>query len=126
MTQHKADPHISDPNSASRVIGQVDLIPVFSTIAGNLSREQRVRAIDEYLSGIMHAKSAEEQAKSICLAIATFAAHMREIRAPWRETLSESICLRAQQSKLGARCYVEDIRVLCDVAIAHVNCELFV
>lgn len=126
MTQHKADPRFSDPSSASRVIGQVDLIPLFSTSAACLSREQRVRSIDEYLSGIVHAKSAEEQAKSISLAIATFAVHMREIRASWRKTLSESICQRAQQSKLGARCSVEDIHVLCDVAIAHVNCELLV
>ena len=126
MTQHKADPRFSDPSRATRVIGQVDLIPMFATMARFRSREQRVQAMDEYFSGITLADSAEQQAKSICLAIATFAVHTREFRAPWRETLSESICQRAKQSKLGARCHVEDIRVLCDVAIAHVNCELFV
>ena len=119
MIPQKRNVRSSGRPDSARVIGQVDLIPLFSTIAGNWAREERVRAMDSYFSGIMDAKSAEGQAKSICLAIATFAMHMREIDSSWRETLPQSIQRRAQQAKIDTNCHVEDIRVLCDVAIAH-------
>jgi hypothetical protein len=119
MTAQKQNARHSELSDGARVIGQVDVIPLFSRVIGNLSREERVQAMDDYFSGIMLAKSAEQQAKSICLAIVTFAVHLRGTDTSWRQTLPRSIERRARHAGLGTRCHVEDIRVLCDAAIAH-------
>lgn len=119
MTLSKQNALPRGQGGAARIIGQVDLIPLWSRVLGNLDRQGRVQALDDYFSGISQAKSIQQQAESICMAIVTLAVHLRGRDTSWRQRLPRSIQRRARQAGLGTRCHAEDIRILCDAAIAH-------
>lgn len=105
--------------SATRISNYTHLIPALSATIGRLTGVELRDAMHVYWSAIVYAKSAEEQVRHVCTAIAAHAVCMRGVHTDWHYTLPLMLKQHARYAGIGTRYCTDDMRAFCKAAIAH-------